>query len=1077
LNCTFAPLNAKLGGNREEARHVMGMLEPSVVVVSDADLASKLEDFAPEKMADVKIRLITPSPEKALPGWDDFQRLCRERDWEKRRFEGSGHRSETRRSRYDLCYQRDDCQPQGLSLYQQELLSHHARPPPARGFLNRPKITSSLLPRPISHIFGLNYSTGCHLAGLKVVHPSFTFHPTSTWEAIRLERCSEIPGVPALILALVAHPACKTTDRRCLKHVHMGSTTILPETIRICIEELGCEHASEAYGMAETGPAILHSLRELPLSAPEVVTAGRVHPEAKIRICKPDTREVFERGVPGECHVGGDVVVTEYWCGDGKRDSEGFYTDGEGTWIVTGDQAIMDLNGELRVVGRYKDLIIRGGENISPSAIESIVFSKFGLVVEVIGIPDDIAGEMPVAVVKSKEGVDLKKVREILVMELGPAWVPEEFIKMETLGIQDFPRTSTGKVLKIKLKEIVLEKRKEEEVLVSNENILALLTRVWTKLLGVGEGIIKPHTSVLDWADSLVLARFSAVLHREAGHLLALQELVEHHTLEAEAKLLASRGTSSTQPISNFIPKRDSPPTVDDMVHTYGDTMRAKQTEKMCNETLEPLGLGWKDVEDVIPMNGVQKMFLKSQRPQGNNHRHAWLCRNTSISGLQTALERALTHHGIFRTMALYFDSENPFHIMVRPSQTWFSHCITHLPAISSPELLSAAAYNDPNLDYACFPGPLFRAILVPIANSNDTGLIYQFQHSLFDAISFTLFLEDLDDLLLKPNTVLKPHVPYKAWADHYYNLSSSHLAAVSVNWQASRLKGISSHPKTLFPVQRAEGWFKGSSQGWIDISTSLPGGPRPSLDAHPIGITGIKGSTQLPDIQALKIEHGIETCQVVKAALAVMTTRHTGQSEALFGQSQAGRSWPFMLDWQVDGMPPSMDIDGPLLQRTLNRISISPSSTIINLLESLQNEQQLLNKHAYAPLNALVAALDKGIKGEGAFMGDAYQRQIFNWLPTLDGKQEDGRFGLENLKSVQVESRTDCGVLWNCVMLDRETVQIHPTWDDAQLGQVEVKGMLDEILGIATKLARKENWSKSLGEVVGNGGLGNGNS
>jgi hypothetical protein len=476
-------------------------------------------------------------------------------------------------------------------------------------------------------------------------------------------------------------------------------------------------------------------------------------------------------------------------------------------------------------------------------------------------------------------------------------------------------------------------------------------------------------------------------------------------------------------------------------------------------------------------MNGVQEMFLTKQRPQSNNHRHAWLCSNTSISELQAALEGALTHHSMFRTMGLYFDSETSLHVTVRPSQIWFSHCITLLPAICSPELLGGVAYNDPHLDYACFPGPLFRAILVPITNSNDAGLIYQAQHSLFDAISLTLFIEDLDGLLSKPNTVLKPHVPYKAWADHYYSLSSSHLATASVNWQARRLKGISSHPQTLFPAQRAKGWFKGSSQGWIDLTTSLPGGPRPSLDAHPIGITGIKGSAQLPDIQALKIEHGIETSQVVKAALAIMTTRRTGQTEALFGQSQAGRSWPFMLDWQVDRMPPAMDINGPLLQRTLNRMSISPSSTVINLLESLQNEQQLLNKHAYAPLNALVAALNKGIEGEGAFMGDAYQRQIFNWLPTQNGKLEDGRFGLENLKSLQVEGRTDCGVLWNCAMLDRETVQIHPTWDDAQLREVEVKGMLDEILDIAEKLAREENWGKSLGEVVGNVGLGNGKS
>jgi hypothetical protein len=106
------------------------------------------------------------------------------------------------------------------------------------------------------------------------------------------------------------------------------------------------------------------------------------------------------------------------------------------------------------------------------------------------------------------------------------------------------------------------------------------------------------------------------------------------------------------------------------MVHTYGDTTRAKQTEEMCEKTLKPLELGWKDVEDVIPMNGVQEMFLKKQRPQSNNHRHAWFCSNTSISELQTALEGALAHHSIFRSIALYFNSKTPLHITVRPSQT-----------------------------------------------------------------------------------------------------------------------------------------------------------------------------------------------------------------------------------------------------------------------------------------------------------------------------------------------------------------------------------------------------------------------
>ena len=108
--------------------------------------------------------------------------------------------------------------------------------------------------------------------------------------------------------------------------------------------------------------------------------------------------------------------------------------------------------------------------------------------------------------------------------------------------------------------------------------------------------------------------------------------------------------------------------------------------------------------------------------------------------------------------------------------------------------------------------------------------------------------------------------------------------------------------------------------------------------------------------------------------------------------------------------------------------------------------------------------------------MSDAYQRHVFNWLPMQNGELGDG-YGLKKLKNVQIEATDDLGLLWNFVMLDRVTVQIHPTWDDAQLRQVEVQGMLDEVLGIAGKLSRKENWGKSLGEVVSDVGLGNGKS
>jgi hypothetical protein len=284
--------------------------------------------------------------------------------------------------------------------------------------------------------------------------------------------------------------------------------------------------------------------------------------------------------------------------------------------------------------------------------------------------------------------------------------------------------------------------------------------------------------------------------------------------------------------------------------------------------------------------------------------------------------------------MGLYFDTTTSVHLTIRPSAKWFSHCITFVDPINT------LAYNDPKLDYAAFPGPLFRFVITHIRDENCAGLVYIAQHSVFDGVSLPLFIEDLNTLLVSPAAVLKPHVPYKAWADNYYNLQDSAIAHTHVAWQARRLQGISSNPETLFPIQQAPEWFKGSSIGWIDSRTGLPGAPRKSLDAEPIGVKGLFIQGKLPDIQALKMQHGIEGSQIVKAALAVVTTKYTKQEYALFGQAQAGRTWPFLLPWQAERMPPAMDVDGPAVQGTINRIPVNYDETVLSMLSRLQAEQ-----------------------------------------------------------------------------------------------------------------------------------------
>jgi acyl-CoA synthetase (AMP-forming)/AMP-acid ligase II len=152
--------------------------------------------------------------------------------------------------------------------------------------------------------------------------------------------------------------------------LRIGATTILPGTLRSAIKDLGADRASEAYGMTETGPCIMHRFSHLTSTIPPVTTSG------------------VPRGTPGELHCGGLPIIKEYWLGAEKRGHEAFYDDEEGRWIRTGDRAVMDGNGEVRIVGRYKDMIIRGGENISPSAIESILLSHFDLTAEIVALPD-----------------------------------------------------------------------------------------------------------------------------------------------------------------------------------------------------------------------------------------------------------------------------------------------------------------------------------------------------------------------------------------------------------------------------------------------------------------------------------------------------------------------------------------------------------------------------------------------------------------------------------------------------------------------------------------------------------------
>lgn len=224
------------------------------------------------------------------------------------------------------------------------------------------------------HIFALIYNLPFWAAGSKVVYPAASFSPKSTLNALDLEQCTDMGVAPSHITQMIENPSFKNNSTKSLMEVRVGGAMVSPDILKACIEHLGSEKASAGFGMTEGNPTIAHSFhsyKQIPqyLSSATDISVGVPSIGAHARVCAPESRTPVLRGQLGELHIGGAQVIRGYLAGAKGE----FYEDEKGPWLATGDQAKMLDNGEICIVGRFKDLIIRGGENIPPSRIEAVV--------------------------------------------------------------------------------------------------------------------------------------------------------------------------------------------------------------------------------------------------------------------------------------------------------------------------------------------------------------------------------------------------------------------------------------------------------------------------------------------------------------------------------------------------------------------------------------------------------------------------------------------------------------------------------------------------------------------------------
>jgi len=335
--------------------------------------------------------------------------------------------------------------PKGATLSHHNILNNAFFTAERMGYTENDRVC---VPVPFYHCFGMVLGNlGCTTHGACIVVPAESFDPLSVLEAVQAERCTSLYGVPTMFIAELDHPRFAEFD---LSSLRTGAVAGAPCPVEVMKRIQTAMHMSEVTnvcGMTETSPAATQSERDDPF-AKRVETVGRAVPHVEIKVICPAMQAIVPRGTPGEQCTRGYNVMLGYW-NDPEATSRAIDSGG---WMHTGDLAVMDDDGYVSIVGRIKDVIIRGGENISPREVEEFLHTVAGVAeAQVIGVPCPKYGEEVMAWVRLKAGSQLAadQLRAACQGRIATFKIPRYWKFVDA-----FPMTVTGKVQKFRMREI-----------------------------------------------------------------------------------------------------------------------------------------------------------------------------------------------------------------------------------------------------------------------------------------------------------------------------------------------------------------------------------------------------------------------------------------------------------------------------------------------------------------------------------------------------------------------------------------------------------------------------------------------
>ena len=308
------------------------------------------------------------------------------------------------------------------------------------------------IPVPFYHCFGMvmgNLAATSH--GAVMVIPAPGFDPAATLRAVAEERCTSLYGVPTMFIAELAEPGFGSYDLSSLRTGIMAGSPCPVEVMKRVITDMGMTEVTICYGMTETSPVSTQTRADDDLDR-RVSTVGQVHPHVEVKVVDPDSGLVVPRGTPGELCTRAYSVMLGYW-NEPEKTAEALDA---ARWMHTGDLAVMDDAGYLNIVGRIKDMVIRGGENVYPREVEEFLYTHPDVLdAQVIGVPDARYGEELVAWVRLRPDappLTAESLREFCAGKLAHYKIPR-YVQV----VDEFPMTVTGKVRKVEMRAVSVE--------------------------------------------------------------------------------------------------------------------------------------------------------------------------------------------------------------------------------------------------------------------------------------------------------------------------------------------------------------------------------------------------------------------------------------------------------------------------------------------------------------------------------------------------------------------------------------------------------------------------------------------